>query len=472
MEEWPAGILFAPGEENPSESARPLFGIYCRVEKVINAHPVWKNGSGTYPLFTSSPNPHWKLHNKPKDDSFQIASCCCILPFGCEAIWLLSSPDGLNNWSVRVTSYDAHGDDPVIMKLQTTMSHAADVKQMGNTYVSARSWEQALHQYSECLEILSSIQGFAMPDEMKLEHKTMFTDTLCNSALCHMKKEQWKLAGEHALRCLEIEPMHVKAMYRFAFVCEQKGDYGIASHYVHQALHRWDEKRYGSRELGQELAARLELISKAGDQDNSQGMVTVCLSRAKRQVAMTYTSPFGYKNYELAEEGFRDNALLEIQEMEKRYGEGRYNIGHLQGEIHRDLAGLPTEASLAEYIVELVRRKASARIQIAWSWVSNRMPSVTESKMDGEFSMEVLRQTHGLSDFFDIMKEGDLCGIECVLRVLKGYGLISQRLIRHIERSWNGAEFLCCVIFFSHLMMIYTNLLQLVHLKGWHAACP
>ncbi len=363
-DEWPSGILFAPGDEIPSESVRQLFGVYRRIDKVINACPVWMNASGTY-LFFSSPNSHWKLHNKPKDNPFQIAACYSTSPFGAEARWLLSSSDGLKSWSVLVTLHGPRDVDPVTVKLQTTLAEAAEVKKMGNACFAARDWEQALHQYDETLEILSSIHGFAMLDGMKCEHTTMRTDTLCNCALCHMKMERWKLAGEHALRCLDIEPMHVKAMYRFALVCEQRGDYGIAGHYAQQALNQWDEKRCGSRSPGEELMARLALHSKAGDEDNSQEMVTMCLPRDKSKAAVTYTSPFGYTNADFAKAGFRDSALLEITEMEERYGAGRYNIGnHVQEEIYSALSELPTQASVAAYIVELVRKRESASIQI------------------------------------------------------------------------------------------------------------
>ena len=105
--------------------------------------------------------------------------------------------------------------------------------------------------------------------------------------------------------------------------------------------------------------------------------------------SITYTSSFRHKNVDFAKAGFCDNALLEITEMEERYGAGRYNIGiHVQEEIYSALSELPTQASVAAYIVELVRKRESASIQVAWSWASNRMPSVTQSKIDSEFSMD------------------------------------------------------------------------------------
>jgi tetratricopeptide (TPR) repeat protein len=275
----------------------------------------------------------------------------------------------------------------------------------------------------------------------------LLLDTLSNCALCQIKLEHWRIAADFALECIQLDACHVKALYRYAVACEQLGEYTVSVFHADRALKCWDESKFGACTHIDKLLKGLQL--------HFYSEITLTLESC---LGEEFSQCYSQTEHTLRPHGAQVSSR-EVQKLERRYGPGRYNIeGEVRLEVDGFLFACKCPAAIARYICHLVMSKASAKVQIAREWaaqfactghaaVAGNLRHLNMSKAyakvqvtkkwaaqhavffekhmlypasGGGFFKEILQRTDGMRHFYELMQQGDLCSIECVLSVLSG----------------------------------------------------
>jgi FK506-binding protein 4/5 len=111
---------------------------------------------------------------------------------------------------------------------------AAARKEKGNTYFKAGRMQQAIAAWDKAVGFIAYDKTF--PDEVKTKVKEIKRSIWLNLAAAHLKLSEWKLAAENAGKVLELDPFHVKALYRQAQALMGTQDYVEAEEAVKKGL--------------------------------------------------------------------------------------------------------------------------------------------------------------------------------------------------------------------------------------------
>jgi len=98
------------------------------------------------------------------------------------------------------------------------LAEASEIRSEGNTQFSQQQYPQALEFYERSLQVLSRISNSA--NSRLIESKLM---TMSNKALCLLKLKQFDRCIEECNAILQIQPQHLKAIFRRAQAYFEKG---------------------------------------------------------------------------------------------------------------------------------------------------------------------------------------------------------------------------------------------------------
>lgn len=126
----------------------------------------------------------------------------------------------------KISTYDFKGMDKVTEGLKR--------KDQGNAWFQQQNWSRAIRKYERALEFVES--DFGLDDEQKAAAKKLKIPTLTNLAQALINTGDFGKAIEKCDKCLALDGVNVKALFRRAKANHARGDWELAKPDLVKAL--------------------------------------------------------------------------------------------------------------------------------------------------------------------------------------------------------------------------------------------